>query len=200
MLMTDELRELVGRAQAGDGAAFAALYERFRPEVQRYLARRLGPSWDEAEDLTAEVFLKVFARLGGYQERGVPFSVWLFRIARNHLIDRARARPKRPVGSIDDAPEIAEPRAELALERALDRLELKQALRRLTDGQRQVVVLRFLEGRSVAETAAAVGKTGDAVKQVQARGLLRLRRVLEPTRQATQAPAIHGPAAAAVAA
>jgi RNA polymerase sigma-70 factor (ECF subfamily) len=196
----DELHEVVERAKAGDSAAFATLYERFQPEIYRYLARHLGAHRHEAEDLTAEVFLKVFERLQGYEFRGLPFSAWLFRIARNRLIDHVRARPKRPVGSIEDKPGIAELGAQEALDRSLDRMELARALRRLTDERRQVVVLRFLEGRSVAETAAALGKTEDAVKKLQARGLARLREVLGPTRQATPAPAVHGPASAAVAA
>jgi RNA polymerase sigma-70 factor, ECF subfamily len=193
----DELHEVVERAKAGDSAAFATLYERFQPEIYRYLARHLGAHRHEAEDLTAEVFLKVFERLQGYEFRGLPFSAWLFRIARNHLIDHVRARPKRPVGSIEDEPEIAELGAQKTLDRSLDRMELARALRRLTDEQRQVVVLRFLEGRSTAETAAAMGKTEDAVKKLQARGLLHLRRVLEPTRQAAQSSVVPMPALAA---
>ena len=146
------------------------------------------------------MFLKEFARLGGYQDWGVPFSAWLLRVTRNHLIDRARARPKWPAVPLDDAREVAEDRAEPTLERSLDRLELARALGRLTDEQPRVVVLRSLEGRSVAETVAAVGKTQDAVKKVQARGLARLREVLGRAREAGPTPAVPGPAAAAVAA
>jgi RNA polymerase sigma-70 factor, ECF subfamily len=186
----DETQDLVERAQAGDGNAFAELYERFSPEIYRYLLRHLDGRREAAEDLTAEVFVKVLERLDRYQFRGLPFSAWLYRIARNHMIDHLRARPKLPVGSIESAPEIPERRAELALDHSLDRQELIFALGRLTSDQRQVVTLRFLECLTTAETAAAMGKTEDAVKKLQARGLVQLRRILEQSRQIEGLPAI----------
>ena len=187
--MVEDVQALVERAQTGDPAAFGDLYERFAPEIQRYLTRHLAGRRELAEDLTEEVFLKVLERINSYQFRGLPFSAWLYRIARNHMIDHIRSRPKQPLSSLDAAPEIPEVRAQRALDHSLDRQELAHALGRLTGDQRRAVILRFLAGLSTAATAARMDKTEDAVKKLQARGLLQLRRILEQARTAEQAPA-----------
>jgi RNA polymerase sigma-70 factor, ECF subfamily len=179
-----ETQELVERAQGGDSVAFGELYERLHPDIFRYLVRHLGGRREMAEDLTEEVFLKVLERIDTYEFRGLPFSAWLYRIARNHLIDHVRALPKQTFCSLEGGAEIAERRAELVLDHRLDQQELSYAMSRLTAEQRQVVTLRFLEGQTTAETAAALEKTEDAVKKLQARGLAQLRRILERARSA----------------
>ena len=197
--MADEtqtlVQSLVERAQAGDGGAFGELYEQFAPEIFRYLLRHLNGRRESAEDLTEEVFLKVLERLGSYQFRGLPFSAWLYRIARNHMIDHLRSRPRQIISSLDQAPEIPEKKAEQMLDRSLDRHELTYALDRLTSDQRHVVTLRFLDGFTTAETAEIMGKTEDAVKKLQARGLVQLRRIIETARRAEHAPSVAAPAA-----
>ena len=132
-----------GRASAGWGRrGIGELYEQFAPEIFRYLLRHLNGRRESAEDLTEEVFVKVLERLGSYQFRGLPFSAWLYRIARNHMIDHLRSRPRQIVSSLDLAPEIPEKKAEQVMDRSLDRHELTYALDRLTSDQRQVVALR----------------------------------------------------------
>src|SRR5215210_9008148 len=101
--MADDVQTLVERAQAGDGGAFGELYEQFAPDISRYLLRHLNGHWESAEDLTEEVFVKVLQRLGSYQFRGMPFSAWLYRIARNHMIDYLRTRPRQSISSLDTA-------------------------------------------------------------------------------------------------
>jgi RNA polymerase sigma-70 factor (ECF subfamily) len=197
--MADEtktlVQSLVERAQAGDGGAFGELYEQFAPEIFRYLLRHLNGRRESAEDLTEEVFVKVLERLGSYQFRGLPFSAWLYRIARNHMIDHLRSRPRQVISSLDQAPEIPEKKAEQTMDRSLDRHELTYALDRLTSDQRHVVTLRFLDGFTTAETAEIMGKTEDAVKKLQARGLVQLRRIIETARRAEDAPPVAAPAA-----
>ena len=171
-------RALVARAQAGDREAFGELYERLAPKIYAYLFHNTERQAQLAEDLTEEVFVKVLEKLGHYQDRGLPFSAWVFRIAHNHLIDHVRARPKQASVPLDDCHDLAEQQAERALDDALTHRELTRALGRLTEEQRQVVALRFLQGLSVAQTAAATGRTAGAVKQLQGRGLLALRRAL----------------------
>jgi len=195
--MADDVQTLVERAQAGDGGAFGELYEQFSPEIFRYLLRHLNGRRESAEDLTEEVFVKVLERLGSYQFRGLPFSAWLYRIARNHMIDHLRSRPRQIVSSLDTAPEIPEKKAEQVMDRSLDRHELAYALDRLTSDQRRVVVLRFLDGFTTAETAEMMGKTEDAVKKLQARGLVQLRRIIEQTRRVEETPMVAVPASAA---
>jgi RNA polymerase sigma-70 factor, ECF subfamily len=173
-----EIQALVGRAQGGDRGAFGELYERLSPKVYSYLYYHLNGRTHLAEDLTEEVFVKVLEKLNRYQNRGLPFASWVYRIAHNHLVDYFRTLPKQGTVSIDDCYNLAGKDAERSLDRTLTHNELSKALKQLTEDQRRVVVLRFLQGMNILETARAIGKTEDAVKKLQARGLLALRRAL----------------------
>ena len=124
-----DVQVLVERAQAGDGGAFGELYEQFA-EIFRFLLRRVNGDRETAEDLTEEVFLKALQRLGGYQFRGLPFGAWLYRIARNHLIDHLRSRPRQTTNSLDTTRSPATG-AEQVMDRSLDRHELAFALGQL---------------------------------------------------------------------
>jgi RNA polymerase sigma-70 factor (ECF subfamily) len=176
-----DIQVLVEQAQGGDRASFGAIYERLAPKVYSYLYHHTNGRPHTAEDLTEEVFVKVLEKLGHYQNRGLPFVSWVYRIAHNHLVDYFRTQPKQGVVSIEDCYNLAEGQAERTLDQTLTNSELTKALKRLTDDQRRVLVLRFLQGMNVLETARAIGKTEDAVKKLQARGLVALRRVLGST-------------------
>ncbi len=178
----DEVAELVVRTQRGDAVAFGALYEQHAPEIYRYLVRHLNGQRDLAEDLTSEVFLKVFERIGSYQSRGLPFTAWLYRIARNHMIDHLRGQRSRAADSLEQVPavaEVADRGAARDYGQVLDQVTLRPALARLSQDQRRALELRFLEGLRTATTAAIMGKSEDAVKKLQSRGLGALRRILE---------------------
>ena len=189
--------DLVRRAQAGDAAAFADLYEEYAPAVARFLRRRLHGPDELVEDLTAEVFLKVYEKLDRYQERSLPFAAWLYRVTRNHLVDRLRALPRQTARSLDEAGDVPEQVTDRAFGRVLDRQVLGPALAQLTPEQRRVVELRFLEGRAVADTAALLGRSEEAVKKFQARGLANLRRLLEVARSAQPASVVRAASAVA---
>jgi RNA polymerase sigma-70 factor (ECF subfamily) len=146
--------------------------------VYGYLFHHTSGKAQLAEDLSEEVFVKVLERLHSYQDRGLPFTSWVYRIAHNHLVDYFRAQPRQGTVPIDDCYDLAERKAEKSLDDALTNAELAKALKKLTDDQRQVLVLRFLQGMNLAQTAAATGKSEDAVKKLQARGLQAIRRVL----------------------
>lgn len=173
--------ELVTRAQQGDQAAFATLYEQYSPLVYRFLRRRLDGADEIVEDLTEDVFVKVYEKLHRYVERGLPFTAWLYRIAHNHLVDYLRSLPRYSAHSLDEVAEVPERQAMAAYGRVLDRQALEPALARLTPEQRQAVELRFIEGMSVAETAGVMGRSEEAVKKLQARALANLRRALAPS-------------------
>jgi RNA polymerase sigma-70 factor, ECF subfamily len=172
--------ELVALAQQGDQMAFASLYEQYSPLVFRFLRRRLDGSEQIVEDLTEDVFVKVYEKLDRYVERGLPFTAWLYRIAHNHLVDYLRSLPRLSTHSLDEVAEMPEPETTSDYTRVLDRQSLEPALARLTPEQRQAVELRFLQGMSVAETAATMGRSDEAVKKLQARALANLRRHLSP--------------------
>ena len=185
-MTTQQVGELVARAQQGDSQAFADLYEQYSPVVYRFLRRRLDGSDEVVQDLTADVFVKVYEKLDRYVERGLPFTAWLYRIAHNHLVDYLRTLPRYTASSLDESVEVAEHHSSSAFGRVLDRETLEPALARLTAEQRQTVELRFLEGLSVAETAARMGRSDEAVKKLQARALANLRRALAPSQAATR--------------
>ena len=173
-----EAAELVARAQQGDQMAFAELYQQYRPLVYRFLRRRLDGADETVEDLTEDVFVKLYEKLDRYVERGLPFTAWLYRIAHNQLVDFVRTLPRHQAQSLDVVADVAESQATAEYRSVLDRETLEPALARLTAEQRQAVELRFLQGMSVAETAAAMGRSEEAVKKLQARALANLRRYL----------------------
>ncbi len=175
-----QVSELVSLAQQGDSTAFATLYEGYRPTIYRFLRRRLDRSNQAVEDLTEDVFVKVFERLDRYEERGLPFTAWLYRIARNHVVDCLRAQRRTACQSLEELRGTLERHASREFDRVLDRETLQPALARLTAEQRQAVELRFFEALSVAETAAAMKRSEAAVKKLQARGLAKLRCLLSP--------------------
>lgn len=173
------VQDLVRRAHAQDTAAFGELYERYAPRIFTYLCHQLNGRTQEAEDLTAEVFTKMLERIGSYQFRGIPFSAWLFRIARNHLIDHVRRAPRQPTMPLDDAYELPEPSTARSLDRRLAADQIMAGLRLLTDEQRQVIEMRFIEGLSTLQAAERIGKSEEAVKKLQSRGLAALKRAMD---------------------
>ena len=172
------LQILVARAQDGDRTAFGELYERLAPKIFSYLYHHANGRTELAEDLTADVFLKVLGKLDRYRDRGTPFAAWVYRVAHNRLVDHFRAQPTRGTVPIDDCHHLTETRTEAALDASLTRGVLAEMLQHLTVDQRQVVILRFVQDLSVRETAQAIGRTDDAVKKLQSRGLAALRRAL----------------------
>lgn len=173
------VQDLVQRARDHDETAFNALYERYSPRIERFLAHHLNGSTQEAEDLTADVFAKVVEKLDSYEFRGLPFSAWLFRVARNRLIDHARGRQRQGTQvQLDEAPEMATGESVGLLERGWAVEQIREALQLLTEEQRQVVVARFIRGLSLLETAAELNRTEEAIKKLQSRGLGALKRAM----------------------
>lgn len=181
---SDDAR-LVVAAQA-DRRAFAALYERYVERVYRYCYLRLG-NRNAAEDATSEVFLKALASLGGF--RGEVFAAWLFRIARNVVIDVHRRR--RPTDPLQAAGAVSDP-APTPEEQAVawdERARCRAALAALPGEQRLVLELQ-LAGWTGEQTARVLGKSLGAVKMLRFRAIARLRAVLrsETAPDATEAP------------
>lgn len=177
-ITTIELHQLVVCAQGGDREAFSAIYEQLTPKIYGYIYHRSGRTREVAEDLTSRVFLKLIENLHRYEDRGLPFLSWVYRLAHNQIIDYFRAQPKQGCGTIEDCHHLVEIGAEHQLDAALTRGQLTQALTQLTAEQRTAVTLRFLQGLTTEETAAQMGKSEDAIKKLQARGLSALRRAL----------------------
>ncbi|MDZ4720729.1 MAG: sigma-70 family RNA polymerase sigma factor [Roseiflexaceae bacterium] len=164
---------VIARAKSGDPDAIGWLYERYAPLVRRYVASRVGDP-QLAEDICNDVFVKVLESLGRYEDRGWPFSAWLYRIAYARSMDIMRQSRRRPSVPLDDGlPGDSEPLDETIMMRMAHH-EIQQVMGVLTNDQRVVLRLRFTEDRSLAEVAASLGRTVGSVKALQHRGLARL--------------------------
>ncbi len=173
-------RRLVDAARRGEESAIEALYRSHFDTIYRYVLLRLG-SPPAAEDVTSQVFLGMVRGLGRYNDEGKPFIAWLYGIAQKQIafFQRGQSRSPSPV-DLDAAEELmadgAGPHA-TAEQREL-RVAVARALGKVPDGQREVIMLRYMLSLSLAETAVVVGRTEGAVKQLQLRGLATLRSVL----------------------
>ncbi len=167
---------LVNQARRGDNRAFSELYRRHVDMIYRYAYARVRDA-TIAEDLTAQVFLKAFEGLPNYEPRGAPFSAWLYRIAHARIVDYWRQQQRRQeVGLLESLP-ATDPQPE---DIVLAKSEWKAAvdlLAQLTDDQRDVIILRFIEEMSLAEVAETLDKTVGAVKALQHRALASLARI-----------------------
>lgn len=176
MASTPRDDELVARAQRGDGGAFVALYQKYYGVIYRYLRSRLNEA-EVAEDLTSEVFLRAFESLGSYRSRGWPFSAFLYRVAKNLLVDHFRHQPKET--SLD---EVNAARAESA-DRSLEEAEMRRALQRglaaLPHEYQEVIRLRVLLGLPTATVAAWLGRSEGATRVLLCRAMEKLRRMLK---------------------
>jgi RNA polymerase sigma-70 factor, ECF subfamily len=165
--------ELLRRARGRDADALAALCEQIYPKVLKYMYYRCRP--DTADDLTAEVMLRV---VRGVERQNGSFWAWLYRIAANVVIDKARSAKSRREETMDEQmlaqrPEVAS--APAAVGRHLD---IQDAIGQLTDDQKELVVLKFVQGLSNAEIGEATGRTPEAIRALQFRALAALRQIL----------------------
>jgi RNA polymerase sigma-70 factor (ECF subfamily) len=177
--------DLVRRAQRREPEAFGQLYEEHFDRIYRYVVFRVRNQAD-AEDITQQVFLKALENIGSYRWRGMPFASWLFRIAHNLVADYWKKKSREKVAAV--APEEIDQMVEESsndpaalAELNFDMKQLATACEQLTDGQREIVSLRFAGGLSVAEAAKVMGKSEGAVKVLQHVALVKLRRILCPT-------------------
>ncbi len=187
----EAIDRLVERAKAGDPDAFGGLFDHYHGPVYRFIASRVSRPSD-AEDLAQLVFVKALEALPRYEARGVPFGGWLFKLARNVVIDHIRARREHTM--LDDVVErpLDEdgPDELAALRQELD--GVARALRSLTPEQREAISLRFFAGLSAREAAEAMGKQEGTVRGLQFRAIAALRRELGIDDPADALPRVSG--------
>ena len=170
---------LVELARNGDSEAFGQLYDHYHLSVYRFLYYRVG-SIPLAEDLTAETFFRALRSMSSFRWQGKDFGAWLMTIARNLTTDHFKAGRTRLEQTTEDMSTLdtTTEGPEGAVLASLTNEALLAALSELPSEQRECLVMRFLQGLSIAETADVLGRSSGAVKQLQLRGVRNLAKVL----------------------
>lgn len=176
-----EQQALLERAGRADPQALGQVYDQYVNRIYSYIYHRVGQA-EQAEDLTGQVFMRMLEAVRTGQGWKTSFSGWLYRIAHNLVIDFYRRRGRASFVDIDEAPPIiaTEDDPSRRVQATLDREDLRAALGQLTEEQAQVITLRFLDDLSIAEVAAIMGKNEGAIKALQYRAVLALRRIMQP--------------------
>jgi RNA polymerase sigma-70 factor (ECF subfamily) len=176
-----EQQALLEKASHADTAALGELYDQYSEKIYAYIYHRVGQA-ELAEDLTGQVFMRMLEAIRNGQAWKTSFSGWLYRIAHNLVIDHYRRRGRATFVDIDEVPPISTTDGEpsRSVQASMDRENLRAALSQLTEEQAQVITLRFLEDLSIAEAATIMEKNEGAIKALQYRAVLALRRIMQP--------------------
>lgn len=174
-----QLKVQVRRASRGDEDAAALLFDEYYPRVYRYAAARLGAG-PSAEDAASETFAKVVREIGRFKWRGAGFEGWLFRIARNVIVDMQRRGGKETLtGETFEPSEMSQEGLPESVVTSLESAtELRALLDRLPPEQREVLLLRFGAGLDTNETGRAMDRNANAVRQLQLRALRNVRAMI----------------------
>ena len=181
----DKDQELIKKAQRGDPHAFGEMYECHAPVIFRYLFAHLDSRMD-AEDLTGEVFLKAWQSLPKYNERGVPFLAFLFRVARNVLVDHYRhsnRQESKPPEELDGYKQEGAVEPIDMVAKQIEHQHILQVLGRLRPDYQSVLTLRFFSELSPEETAQVMDRSVGAIRVLQHRALSALRQQIEKSGQ-----------------
>lgn len=169
-------QDLIRRARAADPQAITTIYEHYSTSIFRYIYYRVGDV-EQARDLQADVFLRMIEGLERYEDRGWSIGAWLYRIAHDRTIDQLRRSQRRNLQSLNESHEAVDG-PEWASELRSEHSALRQAMNRLGEDQRRVLLLRFVYELSLQDTANQLGRTVGAVKSMQHRALDNLRRMM----------------------
>ena len=174
--------ELVRRAQGGRVDAFGRLYERYLDQIYRYIRSRVGQDKD-AEDLTETVFIRSLESLATYQERGHPYSAFLYQVARNVLVDHYRSNVEEQ--ALEDAAPLADggPEPEVSIQQQQELLLVQRAMTRLPGDYQEVIRLRVVLSLPTATAAAWLDRSEGALRVLLYRALKALRREVERLHQ-----------------
>lgn len=176
-MMEDESK-LVDRAVKGEAEAFGILYDGHHARIYRFVYLKVQ-SREEAEDLTHQVFLHAWQHIKTYTRQGTPISSWLYRIARNKVIDHYRT--SKPSVDLEDAPELQAPGKNYqdALDAKLSSEKISKAIATLKPEYQDVIIMRFVEELSNEETAITMRRSAGAVRLLQHRAVKALKAALK---------------------
>jgi RNA polymerase sigma-70 factor (ECF subfamily) len=167
----------IAEAAKSDLRAFGELYERYHSRIYRYVYHRVGSAAD-AEDVTAAVFMKALEALPAYKSRQNGFAPWIFRIARNAVVDYYRRRRRHaPLEDLEHESRQGDPIVDVLGREQRD--ELRCLVNHLSEDQREVILMRYAADLSYAEIAASLEKNEPAIRMLLHRGLRKLKAVLD---------------------
>lgn len=174
--MIDGEEKLIQDAvKEGDSSAFGKLYDHYQPMIYRFVFVKVSRR-EEAEDITHQVFLQAWQNIRTYRHRGHPFGSWLYRIARNQVIDHYRSRKDDAPLEAADAEGIVYQTNQPDMSLQMDMERVMAAIHHLKPDYQDVVIFRFIEDLSIRETADAMHKTEGAVKLIQHRAIEELKK------------------------
>ncbi|MEN9341760.1 MAG: hypothetical protein RIQ54_16 [Candidatus Parcubacteria bacterium] len=178
--MIDPEKDLIEKAKTADQTAFGILYDQYNKQIYRFILLKVSHR-QTAEDITHQVFLSAWLNIRGYKNQGFPFSTWLYRIARNKIIDFYRT--KREIVEIDDETNqkitdyIAIDTAEKA-NRTWELEHIKKAITSLKPEYQDILIMRFIEDMSIRDIAKIIEKSEGAVKLIQHRAMEQLKNII----------------------
>lgn len=176
--MLDDELSLIQRARRGHRKSFGLLYDRYLTQIYRFIYLKVNDR-QTAEDLAHEVFASAWANLKGYRHQGFPFSSWLYRIARNRVIDYYRVlKPHLDLENVSEELIRTDDAIPERVDETLNVERVLRALKQLKPDQQDVIIMRFVEGLSHEEIAEGLDKTPGAVRLIQHRAIGELRRLL----------------------
>jgi RNA polymerase sigma-70 factor (ECF subfamily) len=174
---TDNEKQLLDSAIRGEASAFGLLYDKYQPKLFRFIFLKVSQR-EEAEDLTHQVFLSAWQNIETFEDQGLPLSSWLYKIARNKVIDFYRT--KKQITSIESIPdEILSISTENQLDTKIGVETVYKALQKLPSDYQEIILMRFIEGLSPTEISKITGKNNGAVRVLQFRALRQLKKSLE---------------------
>jgi RNA polymerase sigma-70 factor (ECF subfamily) len=163
-----------------DPEAFGELYERYVTKIYNYIYYRVGDQ-EEAEDLTARTFFRALRKIGSYEERGLPFSAWLYRIAHNLVANWHRSQSRRKSVQLDElitaTSDVSSPSAQV--EKQEDREALLDVISELPEDRQQLLILKFVERMPNAQIGQVMGRSESSIKSLYHRTLKTLRSSLQ---------------------
>ncbi|MQC26298.1 MAG: sigma-70 family RNA polymerase sigma factor [Chloroflexi bacterium] len=172
-------KQLLQNAINGDQQAFASIYDTYVDEIYRFIYFRVEDQ-PTAEDITSTVFLRAWENLGGFEIRKAPFKAWIYHIARNAVIDHYRAsKSNTSLEAIHNVADAGATSVTQPVETLVEGEKLAKLLPELTEDQRNVLVLKFVQGYSKKEVADALGKRQGAIRALQMRALQALAQLME---------------------
>lgn len=189
--MSERDVSLVNRAKQGDPEAFREIYEEYHQRIFTYVYYRVSEQ-TTAEDLTSEVFVRVVKNIGSFKYVGRPLLAWLYTIAGNLVRDHHRRAKRIQWMSLEDQDLVSDSDPTKAVDISLDSDLLAEAIGHLTEDQAQILLMKFVDGKSNSEIADVVGKREGAVRALQHRALRSLRSIMEQNEQSRLGSELNG--------